>query len=68
MKTMSWSRYHCLSWSFLRIRTGLRWGGLTRTRNTAATVAGAARTGRRKAHPPTADGAPKSRPAAPFDR
>ena len=24
MRAMSWSRYRCLSWSFLRIRTRLR--------------------------------------------
>jgi hypothetical protein len=24
MRTMSWSRYHCLCWSFLRIRMRLR--------------------------------------------
>jgi hypothetical protein len=24
MRTMSWSRYHCLSWSFLRFRLRLR--------------------------------------------
>jgi hypothetical protein len=28
MKTMSWSRYHCLSWSFMRLRGSLRGGGL----------------------------------------
>jgi hypothetical protein len=31
MKTMSWSRYHCLSWSFLHTRP--RCGGLTRAKS-----------------------------------
>jgi len=30
MRMMSWSRYHCLSWSFMRIRASLRRGGLAR--------------------------------------
>jgi hypothetical protein len=66
MKTMSWSRYHCLSWSFVRIRTGLRRGGLTRTRHrapTAAISAAAAKAGRRRHYPPTADTAGKGHPA-----
>jgi hypothetical protein len=68
MKTMSWSRYHCLSWSFLRIRSSLRCGGLTRKRNIAATAADAARMARHKAHPPSADTAGKGRAASPSDR
>jgi hypothetical protein len=67
MKTMSWSRYHCLSWSFLRIRTGLHCVGLTRSRRTAANASDAARTRRRKPHPPTADNAAKGRSARPSD-
>ncbi|SDT60471.1 hypothetical protein [Bradyrhizobium canariense] len=39
MKAMSWSRYHCLSWSFMRIRNGLR-GGKSRRRHTVKTAAG----------------------------
>jgi hypothetical protein len=67
MKTMSWSRYHCLSWSFLRIRSRLHGGGLTRPRHTAATAANSAdtaRTGRRRRHRPTDDNAGKGRPAS----
>jgi hypothetical protein len=67
MKTMSWSRYHCLSWSFLRIRSRLHCGGLTRPRHTAATAANsadAAGTARRKRHPPIANNAGKGRPAS----
>ena len=67
MKTMSWSRYHCLSWSFLRIRSSLHCGGRVRQRHMAANSADAARTIRRKAHPPTADSAGKGRPASPSD-
>jgi hypothetical protein len=33
MKTMSWSRYHCLSWSFMRTRTHLRSGMKRRRRH-----------------------------------
>ena len=39
MKTMSWSRYHALSWSFTRIRTHLRHGGVKRRRRAAGAVA-----------------------------
>jgi hypothetical protein len=35
MRTMSWSRYHALSWSFMRIRGRLRAGGAKRTRRAA---------------------------------
>jgi hypothetical protein len=38
MKTMSWSRYHGLSWSFTRIRTHLRHGGAKRRRRAAAAM------------------------------
>jgi hypothetical protein len=64
MKTMSWSRYHCLSWSFLRIRSNLHCAGRTRRRHTIATAADAARTIRRGAHPPAADAAGKARAAS----
>ena len=58
MKTMSWSRYHCLAWSFLRVRGGLRWGGPTRRHRAAAD-----RSGRRGQRPAAADKAGKARPA-----
>jgi hypothetical protein len=41
MKTMSWSRYHALSWSFTRIGTRLRHGGGKRRRRAAGPVASA---------------------------
>jgi hypothetical protein len=67
MKTMSWSRYHCLSWSFVRVRSSLRRGGLMRTRHapaTAAISAAAAKAGRRRHDPPAADRDGKARPAS----
>ena len=39
MKTMSWSRYHALSWSFMRMRAHLRGSGVKRTRCTGHAVA-----------------------------
>jgi hypothetical protein len=39
MKTMSWSRYHALSWSFARIRGHLRGGGAKRTRDAGKSAA-----------------------------
>jgi hypothetical protein len=64
MKTMSWSRYHCLSWSLLRIRTSLHCGGRTRRRHAAANSADKARTLRRRADSPTIDATGKGRPAS----
>lgn len=61
MKMMSWSRYHCLSWSFLHIRIRPRCGGLTRAGHTVATtdICAPAATKvavvRRRHHPPAAD-------------
>jgi len=37
MRTMSWSRYRCLSWSFTRIRAGLRHGRSARAGRKATT-------------------------------
>jgi hypothetical protein len=57
MRTMSWSRYHCLSWSFMRIRAGLRHGRLARaghkitTTEVSAPVAKEAAPGRRRHRP-----------------
>jgi hypothetical protein len=42
MKTMSWSRYHALSWSFSRIRPHLHGRGAKRARRTAKAAAIAA--------------------------
>jgi len=39
MKTMSWSRYHALSWSFARIRSDLHGRGAKRARRTARAAA-----------------------------
>jgi hypothetical protein len=36
MRTMSWSRYHSLSWSFMRLRAGLRHDRLVRANRKAA--------------------------------
>ena len=44
MKTMSWSRYHALSWSFSRIRPRLRCRSTKRARRTAKAAAIAAST------------------------
>jgi hypothetical protein len=61
MKTMSWSRYHCLSWSFTRMRSHLRCGGRTRTRHavTKAAISASAKVGAdpHRSHPPAADNA-----------
>jgi hypothetical protein len=38
MKTMSWSRYHALSWSFTRIRCHGGGHGVRRTRRAGNTV------------------------------
>src|SRR3984957_2426202 len=57
MRTMSWSRYHCLSWSFMRIRAGLRHGRLARaghkmtTTEVSAPVAKEAAPSRRRHRP-----------------
>ena len=66
MKTMSWSRYHCLSWSFVRIRSSLHCGALTRTRHAASTaaVSAATKARRRGPHPAAADSTGKGRPAS----
>ena len=67
MRMMSWSRYHCLSWSFTRIRASLRHGRLTRTGHKvmadaiSAPAAAAAATGRRRS--PTAENTGAGRPA-----
>jgi hypothetical protein len=42
MRTMSRSRYHALSWSFMRIRGHRRGGGVKRTRHAGKAVAAAA--------------------------
>jgi hypothetical protein len=55
MKTMSWSRYHALSWSFSRIRTHLHGRGARRARRAAKAAAIAAA---------TAAAAPAVRPGA----
>jgi len=44
MKTMSWSRYHALSWSFSRIRPHLHGRGAKRARRMAKAAAIAAST------------------------
>ena len=44
MKTMSWSRYHALSWSFSRIRPHLHGRGAKRARRIAKAAAIAAST------------------------
>jgi hypothetical protein len=44
MKTMSWSRYHALSWSFSRIRIPLHGRGAQRARRMAKAAAIAAST------------------------
>jgi hypothetical protein len=44
MKTMSWSRYRALSWSFSRIRPHLRGRGAKRARRMAKAAAIAAST------------------------
>jgi hypothetical protein len=38
MKMMSWSRYHALSWSVVRVRTHPRHGGVKRLRHPAKAV------------------------------
>src|ERR1700676_1741733 len=47
MRMMSWARYHCLSWSFMRIRARLRHDRLLRSghRNTTAAVSAPAAKG-----------------------
>jgi hypothetical protein len=55
MKTMSWSRYHALSWSFSRIRPHLHGRGAKRARRMAKAAAVAAA---------TAPAAPAVRPGA----
>jgi hypothetical protein len=69
MRMMSWSRYHCLSWSFMRIRAGLRHGRLARAGHkvtadaiSAPDAAGAA-TGRRRRQSTTAENSGAGRPA-----
>src|SRR3984957_244659 len=42
MRMMSWSRYHCLSWSFMRIRARLRHDRLVRAGHKAAVTANSA--------------------------
>jgi hypothetical protein len=59
MKTMSWSRYHCLSWSFMRIRTIRRCNAATRS-GQAITGAGVTAPDESK----TAVGQPRCAPAA----
>jgi hypothetical protein len=67
MRMMSWSRYHCLSWSFVRVRAGLHCRALTAPRRAAPAVAisaAAAKAGRRRRHPPAVDSTGKGRPAS----
>ena len=71
MRTMSWSRYHCLSWSFMRIRASLRHGRLARKGHKVTTVAISAPAatgvapGRRRQQPLAAEnaGARRSEPS-----
>jgi hypothetical protein len=68
MRTMSWSRYHCLSWSFMRIRAGLRHGRLARaghkitTTEVSAPVVKEAAPGRRRQRPAAIEGTKAGRP------
>jgi hypothetical protein len=63
MRMMSWSRYHCLSQSFMRIRVGLRRGRLagtghkTTTAALSAPAAKGAAPGRRRHRQPAAENA-----------
>src|SRR5450631_506762 len=69
MRMMSWSRYHCLSWSFTRIRACLRHGRLVRaghkitTAAVAAPAAKGAAPGRRRHQPSAAENAGAGCPA-----
>jgi hypothetical protein len=68
MRMMSWSRYHCLSWSFMRIRARLRHERLVRAGHkikTAAVTAAAAKgaaPGRRRHQSSAAENAAAGRP------
>jgi hypothetical protein len=48
MRMMSWSRYHCLSWSFMRIRAGLHRGRLARAGHKVVVVSTPNAPGRRQ--------------------
>jgi hypothetical protein len=69
MRRMSWSRYRCLSWSFMRIRASLRHDRLARAGHkvTAAAIsapaAAGAPTGRRPRQSPAAENTGAGRPA-----
>jgi hypothetical protein len=80
MRMLSWSRYHCLSWSFMRIRASLRHGRPARAGHKVMTVsapaAAGAAPGRRQSLAAESDGAgrraqpgcfePKQGPAIPM--
>jgi hypothetical protein len=62
MRTMSWSRYHSLSWSFMRLRAGLRHDRIARAgRKTIVPPISAADL--RRSHPPDIENAGAGRPA-----
>ena len=69
MRMMSWSRYHCLSQSLMRIRAGLRRGRLAGTGHKIATAAlsapaaKGATPGRRRHREPATENAGAGRPA-----
>jgi hypothetical protein len=57
MRMMSWSRYHCLSWSFMRIRASQRHDRLARAGHKVIKASAPAAPGRRQSPGPENAGA-----------